>query len=676
MSRLIITWFLMLAAVACGKDAGTVPGLQLTFSGTDGKRDVRSIGQVALQVPLGQPASPFLSLVPFHAHWEGFLRLESRSRLYFSFAGRGKAKLFINDELVLSCEGDDLAGQESGRLRLDSGNLPIQVQYDSPRSGESMLQLYWRGRDFAREIIPSGAFRRKPGSLGGDLLREGRTLFAGSSCIHCHEDAAAIGLGSMPELAQAAPLFAGIGSRLNTGWMAEWVANPRHIRSSARMPSLLGLKSAEDALAQKDTRPWDIAAWLSTMTLEPPKPLIDGGTDGVSKGRDLFHRLGCLGCHRAEPEPEQTQHFNRIDLSSVGSKFKQGALRDFLHQPRKHHAWSRMPDFGLTTVEATQLALFLRSLGEGGNGNTLPGNADKGKALALSLGCMNCHGAGENEHSRAPVLSAIVKVVDEGCLSKNPGNAPDFRFSDEQRAILKTFLQKGVYSLKSRNLSEFAERQVIDLNCNVCHPMHGNQNRLFHLPDLAPRVQVVAGDTEAEAAGRKKDPPDLTHVGEKLRVDWMKRLFAGKLNYKPRPWMMMRMPAFPARGENLALGLAMVHGHAESTPRPVLDESWTAIGRKLISQNGGFACVACHAVGNKPALAPFEGQGLNFLHARDRLNHGFYLRWMLNPQRVSSLSIMPRYADDEGQTALTDVLGGNANDQFNAIWQYLIKGDL
>ena len=88
----------------------------------------------------------------------------------------------------------------------------------------------------------------------------------------------------------------------------------------------------------------------------------------------------------------------------------------------------------------------------------------------------------------------------------------------------------------------------------------------------------------------------------------------------------------------------------------------------------GFACVACHATGAKPALAPFEGQGLNFTYSRDRLTHEWYLRWMLNPQRIAPQSIMPRYSDEEGYSTLTDVLEGDATDQFNAIWQYFQDG--
>ena len=32
---------------------------------------------------------------------------------------------------------------------------------------------------------------------------------------------------------------------------------------------------------------------------------------------------------------------------------------------------------------------------------------------------------------------------------------------------------------------------------------------------------------------------------------------------------------------------------------------------------------------------------------------------------------MPRFADDDGNTPLSDVLGGQAAAQFDAMWQYL-----
>ena len=670
--------FPLFAFPAClfGQDIKLETGLWLTLSTPNSGTDIRSVSRPALSVKVGQFPSPFLDGGTFKARWEGFLHLETRSRLYFSFAGEGKAKLMINGEDILFVEGEDLSNSESERIRLNSGDHPIVLEYDSPVEMDAAIRLYWRGRDFARETIPASSFLRPPKSTEGDILRKGRTLFAESSCIRCHKDPQLAGPGLMPELARRAPSFVDIGSRLNADWMAGWVANPRHLRPSAKMPSLLHLDSVETAIIKKDSRPWDIAAWLAKQTGDTPKPLSRSSPNDVNKGRELFYTLGCIGCHKVGPEPEGTKDFERLDLTGISNKFKVGALRDFLRNPGEHYPWIEMPDFGLSDGEATQLAGFLRSLDPGVKLKTLMGSAERGSELVFSLGCLNCHEMPRENLFKASSLASIVKSGDKGCLAKAPSNVPDYGFNPEQISTLKIFLEKGIHSLKRRSFAEFAERQVSALKCNACHSLAGRQNRLSYLPELASLIKSSTGDTEAEALGRKKPPPDLTHIGEKLRVDWMARLFTGKLDYKPRPWMKMRMPAFPSRGQGLASGLALAHG-GPINPLPSQFKEYRVLeGQKLISTNGGFACVACHAVGNMPALAPFEGQGLNFAYSRERLNHEFYMRWMLNPQRVSPLSIMPRYADDEAKTALSDILDGKAHDQFNAIWKYLSDGDL
>ena len=653
-----------------------VKGLRMKVAGPSGAVDVRSVPRLSLAVESGSSATPFVEPGEFKARWEGFLHLESRSRIYFSLSGSGKALLSIGEEEVLSVEGEDFSTTESERLRLNSGDHKLVLEYDSPSDGVGSIRLYWRGRDFARETIPTTAFRRDAGSPEGDVLREGRALFADSGCIHCHAISNLNLANGMPELAQQAPQFQGIGSRLNKDWIARWVANPKHLRPSARMPSLLGLESAESALTTKDSRPWDIAAFLAEQTNDTPKPLADYSDVMVGDGRKLFYSLGCIGCHKLEQEPETTKDLDRIDLSSVGQKFRDGALRDFLRKPWEHYDWIRMPDFGLSLQEATQLAAYLRSESHGSLLEGLPGDTEKGEKLILSLGCANCHKIPSNKFHEGLTLANIRNSPDQGCLAKDTGIAPDYDFSEQERSYLSNFLRKGIHSLKRNSSAEFAERQMIALNCNACHSMQGIQNDLSVLPNLTSHDKLNIADTEAEveAAGRKKDPPDLTYTGEKLRADWLTKLLTGTLDYKPRPWMQMRMPAFPSRGKHLAQGLANLHGMPKVSKVPSFEPSWKALGQKLISPNGGFGCVACHAVGEKPALAPFEGQGLNFTYSRDRLNHEFYLRWMLNPQRINPHSIMPRYADEEGITALTETLGGNGVNQFNAIWHYLIRG--
>ena len=193
--------------------------------------------------------------------------MEKRSRLYFSFSGHGDAQLKIDDELLHQEKGQ-LGKIESERHRLSSGLRKFELIYNSPESGPAEFRLYWRGRDFSKETVPANVFRITPRVLQGDQLRQGRTLFANSGCIHCHKEDSSMPSSTMPELIQKAPSFKGIGSRLNKAWMASWIENPKAHRHTARMPLLLHNEAPEAAT--------HIAEWLSNQKGEPLDPQANG----------------------------------------------------------------------------------------------------------------------------------------------------------------------------------------------------------------------------------------------------------------------------------------------------------------------------------------------------------------------------------------------------------------
>ena len=87
--------------------------------------------------------------------------------------------------------------------------------------------------------------------------------------------------------------------------------------------------------------------------------------------------------------------------------------------------------------------------------------------------------------------------------------------------------------------------------------------------------------------------------------------------------------------------------------------------------DGGFNCVTCHAVGDTPATAVFEAPAINFKESAERLRRGYFLRWVLAPTRLDPETKMPKYADAEGMTQLTDILDGKGTEQFDAVRQYL-----
>jgi hypothetical protein len=135
------------------------------------------------------------------------------------------------------------------------------------------------------------------------------------------------------------------------------------------------------------------------------------------------------------------------------------------------------------------------------------------------------------------------------------------------------------------------------------------------------------------------------------------------------------MPAFAARADVLARGLAAEHGCAPRTePYPAPDETAAAVGQKLIGTAGGFSCVQCHAVGDAPPVSPFEAPAANMAHITSRLRKEYYDRWMFNPIKVDPGTKMPAFADAEGKSAIRDVYDGDADKQFEAVWQFLLRG--
>ncbi|NQZ58690.1 MAG: hypothetical protein HRT88_14645, partial [Lentisphaeraceae bacterium] len=84
-------------------------GLQLKLQDGFGKSDYRTSRLAALYNKQSASVSPFLKKGQFTAVFSGVLSLNTRSRVYFKFAGKGKATLKIDGKEVLQASGQDLS---------------------------------------------------------------------------------------------------------------------------------------------------------------------------------------------------------------------------------------------------------------------------------------------------------------------------------------------------------------------------------------------------------------------------------------------------------------------------------------------------------------------------------------------------------------------------------------
>jgi cytochrome c553 len=610
------------------------PGLLAAYSAGNGApADIAVVPGVALHVAAGEAASPLLAPGPFMVTWEGLLSVDLRSDYQFSAELNGRLKVEINGATVL--EASDTSAKPSEKIRLNKGANAFKATYTAPASGDAFVRLSWIPRNLFPMPIPADSFKHTPAATTSQSasVRLGRELVLEHRCVKCHTAGDAT-KGAL-ELTADAPTFNGIGSRRHAAWMAKWIADPHAQRAVARMPQMLhGATAAADAAA--------IAAYLASLTDDTKLPPAKDSPELVVAGLELATKLHCVACHSV---PGEKADPNKPALKHVKEKFPPGALAAFLQKPEAHYAWIRMPNFKLTADEANALAAWLNA-----DATALAaaptGDIARGKELVQTTGCLNCHtGPAENKFTTKPLAELAAAKWAGGCVAEKPaGKAPFFAFTAAERAALQAFAATDRASLTRHVPAEFAERQARALNCRECH-------------------------------GKFDGFPQLDHLGGKLRPEWSAQFLAGALKYKPRPWIESRMPAFASRATALAAGLAAQHGHPATTPaEPPIDQTEAKLGQKLVSSDGGFSCIACHAVGEFGATQVFESAGINLAYPAERLLPSFYVRWMLNPQFIDPQTKMPVYFD-AGQSPLADVHGGDALKQINALWQYLRLGE-
>lgn len=233
-------------------------------------------------------------------------------------------------------------------------------------------------------------------------------------------------------------------------------------------------------------------------------------TPNVNKGRDLFIKKNCYGCHRIEGISNGTLG---PDLSDVGKKWNLNYLHESVVDPRANSATSFMPKFNLTDDEVKSLVIFLKSR-RGFNyaettldryratlnksqapapapaptsgTPTAPVAADPvklGEQLISERACAACHKIGDQDGGIAPDLSFEGLIKDEPWMVahfKDPralvpdSIMPTFGFTDAE------FKAMSAYLATSKKTPAMGNPQEIYQNlCVRCHGDKGDGHGLI-----------------------------------------------------------------------------------------------------------------------------------------------------------------------------------------------------
>ncbi len=337
-----------------------------------------------------------------------------------------------------------------------------------------------------------------------------------------------------------------------------------------------------------------------------------------------------------------------------------------------------MGDFGLSEKEAQSLAAFVRKHSKSPISAPVlgKGNPDRGKALFLNSGCVQCHQSNEKLN---PQFVAVEKF-DDGCLSTTQKRDdqkvfPRLKLNKDQKRLLAFHL--AAMKSKTSGIDHSADEAlgstpnwksvsglVKKLRCNSCHKTEQGGPQL---PEIIYEEGVVGLNPERL--------PDLTQVGNKLHPEWIEGFLSGTTSDQPRPWLKTRMPKFKAYAKFLSDGLAHHAGYdSKSKVDSEADPKLASIGSKLVSQNSGLDCRECHGGGELTPRGDEKTQivlGVNFSLSSTRIRKEYFDRWMNDPLRIDPQTKMPRYSTDGKTTKIKEIFDGDAKKQFDALWHYL-----
>src|SRR5262249_46921847 len=141
-------------------------------------------------------------------------------------------------------------------------------------------------------------------------LSKGRKIIEEVACYGCHP------IEGYEKKPKAGPDLRHARSKLNPGWMVEWIRNPKAVHKNTRMPNFFPEqlkpedypKTAMPVRDDKSKNPSEPWKWtieqqtgaLTSFLLSQSTPFetqkLPGGGD-AKHGKELFLTLGCRGCH-------------------------------------------------------------------------------------------------------------------------------------------------------------------------------------------------------------------------------------------------------------------------------------------------------------------------------------------------------------------------------------------
>jgi mono/diheme cytochrome c family protein len=241
---------------------------------------------------------------------------------------------------------------------------------------------------------------------------------------------------------------------------------------------------------------------------------------------------------------------------------------------------------------------------------------------------------------------------------------PQFDLADEDIKALRTFLTSRTdskiparYAYKPPGQQDIVDGRLLvaRYNCTGCHVIEGAGGDVRRLYAEAPTLA----------------PPELRGEGAKVQADWLFGFV--KAPSAIRPWLSIRMPTFGLTDEE-ANTLVRYFQALDDVRVPYVHIERAAFARdsveagKVLMSKDYFDCFSCHQQGDKKPQGPPEGWAPDLALAHVRLNPGWIVDWIRDPQKMMPGTKMPSFYPG----GPPDVLGGDEEAQMRALRDYIV----
>ena len=662
----IVLSFLLGGGLALGQDDYEdedevplfLPGLIAEYTGNQGKTfqrldEVLSMnwGQGApdIRVPAGN----------FSARWTGHLQVWTTGDYQFRMYVVGKVRLKVAGAVVLEGEQTEPGWLESEPVNIEWGEQPLEIEFEKTHT-DAQISFYWQGPDFHWEPVATHSLLHQTELSPDNRFQQGRFLARALRCAACHE----ISDHSQPI---SAPALDQLGGSVSPDWLVDWLmAEPSE--ASTQTDEELKRRMPHFSLTRNDAEA--IATALFATTVNQLELQVE--PEGKSPlGKYHFLSMGCTSCHVVD-ELGESGLFGGGDLSRIAEKRPPGYFAAWLKDPTSLNADHRMPVFTLSEEERTHLATYLATLG----GEYEPRELDatnedviaRGKALIRQHRCQQCHRlpAAIQDSSPARIRLNIANVNwDRSCAGSQGKDRPTYGLGAKQQAALQEYFSQLPNDHVEKTNSLDGKFLMRERNCLGCHSRGSERG-------LEAQIQAIA--TAEHALNRKManiKPPALDSIGDKLH-DRVLIDAITTLRQPRRNWLSVRMPKFRF-AEDEAEAIANYLIQEDRIPDPPHEEkidvdklALQSAGSRLVTTDG-FGCTSCHQIGElKPTHTGLGVQGPNLAGIGKEVRYPWFLRWVLNPTRISPRMEMPAV-----KTPIRGVLESKLNHQHAAVWAVL-----